>query len=192
LRGSRCHATASARACLKTVWTPRTVLGAKCSPSSPEPVQHRRRERLQPPLADPFGHPPHVELVALIDRGAQRGTHRGKPLVLEAIKAIQIEAGRRDARLKDAERRAAEAEKQAKRDRRERQDAVSKVDGLRAEIVRTRASVAAEVETLKTEKEFLAQRDRQAREELDRLRLGELQRLGRGKQINPRGVTAGG
>ena len=109
---------------------------------------------------------------------------------LSVIEAIQVNAGRLDKALKDAERRAAQAEQQAERDRREKREAVAKVDGLRAEIVETRAAVAGEVETLRAEKEMLAQRDRESRNELERLRLGELQRLGHGKQIKPRGVTA--
>jgi hypothetical protein len=111
---------------------------------------------------------------------------------LEAIEAIQIEAGRRDARLKDAERRAAEAEKKAEKARKAQRAAESVKGSLEARIVETRAAVAGEVETLRAEKEMLATRDREAREELERLRLGELQRLGHGKQIKPRGVTAGG
>jgi chromosome segregation ATPase len=113
-------------------------------------------------------------------------------VALSAIESIQIAAGEHDRDLAEAERRAAKAEQQAERDRRERQEAVSKVAGLEAKIVETRAAVAGEVETLRAEKEMLATRDREAREELGRLQLKELQRLGQGKQINPRGVTAGG
>jgi hypothetical protein len=52
-------------------------------------------------------------------------------------------------------------------------DAVTagKVAGLQQGIIDTRAAVAGEVEALKAEKEMLAARDREAREELERLRL---------------------
>ncbi len=90
---------------------------------------------------------------------------------LEAIEAIKPEAAAKDRELAAALEAKQRAEEQAEKDRRKAHEATSKVDGLRAEIVQTRASVAAEVGTLRAEKEMLAIRDRESRDELERLRL---------------------
>jgi hypothetical protein len=49
--------------------------------------------------------------------------------------------------------------------------AVAQLDGLKQQVVDTRASVASEVATLKAEKGLLAERDRTFRQELERLRV---------------------
>lgn len=57
------------------------------------------------------------------------------------------------------------------KDQKAKQEAESKVDGLEQQIVQAHADVAGQVERLKAEKELLAQRDLDARNELERLRL---------------------
>src|SRR4051794_2040982 len=89
---------------------------------------------------------------------------------INALETINVDAGKLDRRVQDAEYRAAEAEKQAEKDRQAKDEALGKVDGLEQEIIDTRASIAGEVETLKASNELLATRDREARDELERLR----------------------
>src|SRR5215208_5055637 len=58
---------------------------------------------------------------------------------LAAIEAIKQDAGLRDKRVADAERRADEAEAQAAKDQKAKQEAESKVDGLEQQIVQAHA-----------------------------------------------------
>jgi hypothetical protein len=92
---------------------------------------------------------------------------------LAAIKAIEITAGETERRAHDAEARAAEALKQAEAARRAELEAVSKLAEAQQEAVDARAAHAAERESLMAEKRQLALRDREARDELERLRLRE-------------------
>jgi hypothetical protein len=91
---------------------------------------------------------------------------------LAAIRAIEVTAGETERRAHDAEARAAEAVK-AEAARRVELEAVSKLAEAQQEAVDARAAHAAERETLMAEKEQLALRDREARDELERLRLRE-------------------
>jgi hypothetical protein len=90
---------------------------------------------------------------------------------LAAIRAIEVTAGETERRARDAEARAAKAVKQAENDRRAKAEAVSKLAEVQQQVIDARAAHAAERETLIAEREQLALRDREAREELERLRL---------------------
>ena len=92
---------------------------------------------------------------------------------LDAIEAIRVEASTKDRELVDALEAKRLAEEQAEKSRRERDEAVNSMEGLRAQIIETKAAVAGEVATLKAEKELLAQRDRDSRNEIERLRLSK-------------------
>jgi chromosome segregation ATPase len=69
-----------------------------------------------------------------------------------------------------AEDRAAAAEMQAAKDREARGAAEGKVDGLERKVIYTAGRRDAEIAELKASNEVLSQRDREARDELDRLR----------------------
>ena len=73
---------------------------------------------------------------------------------LAAIKAISAEASTKDRELADALEAKRRAEEQAAKDRQKAEEATAKVDGLRAEIVETRAAVAGEVATLQAERNY--------------------------------------
>jgi chromosome segregation ATPase len=92
---------------------------------------------------------------------------------LASITAIEIVAAETERRAQNAEARAAKAVKEAENDRRAKQEADAKLAEARQDVVDVRAAVAGEIATLKSQVEHLARSDRQARDELERLRLRE-------------------
>jgi predicted nucleic acid-binding Zn-ribbon protein len=87
-----------------------------------------------------------------------------------ALAAIRDEANDRDNRVIAAEAKAKKAEKKAAKDRAERDATVGKFAELEDALVAAKAETASRVATLEAEAEILAMRDRDARDELDRLR----------------------
>lgn len=87
-----------------------------------------------------------------------------------ALAAFTDEANDRDNRVIAAEAKAEKAEKKAAKDRAERDATVGKFAELEDALVAAKAETASRVATLEAEAEILAMRDREARDELDRLR----------------------
>ena len=89
---------------------------------------------------------------------------------IKSLEQIQKIAHDSDRAVEHAENRAADAAAQAAKDREVARVAESKVDGLEARIIHVAGRRDAEFAALKASNEVLSKRDREARDELDRLR----------------------
>jgi hypothetical protein len=88
---------------------------------------------------------------------------------MRAIEAIQRSAAAIDNRAEDAENRAAEALGQAEKDREAKERAESKLAATEQRAINAKANAAREIAALRASNQQLAQSDREARDELDRL-----------------------
>ena len=67
----------------------------------------------------------------------------------------------------------ATAKQQIEQERRDKADAINKLGKADERAIAARSDVAAQIATLEVEKEIMAQRDRESREEIERLRLAK-------------------